>query len=400
MNFNIFKKLFSFSSPSSVSLEDQTKNEEVSCKSPFIIPLKMDPNAYEDNARAFDEKIDVCKEHADPEKYFGLFAKYLKKFENDGLGKKIALVDLSNIVVDKMIIDLNPKAEYILIDNFLDYNLLKALAPEASLFLICTDDDGILEQFEKLQKLNINMKFDVVVGNPPYDRNLHLKISCKVLQFLNENGIYVSLQPFFMKLNELNICTNIKRKLLKHMKDYELISAKNSDSLFNIYSTCDLNVFTFSGKEANVFSFPEESLQMRIFNKLRSKKKARSIRSSIWISSGSFEVPIQGDYGYAKRWHYTLDQMLSGNPTSKMKFQSEKEASNFKDITLNRKIYKFIYSVDDNCAIPAHLPFLGKCLNMRTNTIGYESNWTDEDLYLYFELSDDEIKLIEETIKD
>ena len=189
MNFNIFKKLFSFSSPSSVSSEDQTKNEEVACKSPFIIPLKRDPNAYEDNASAFDEKIDVCKEQADPEKYFGLFAKHLKKFENGGLGKKIALVDLSNIVVDKMIIDLNPKAEYVLIDNFLDYNLLKALAPEAIISLICTDDDGILEQFEKLQKLNTDMKFDVVVGNPPYDRSLHLKILKKVSEFVDfENG--------------------------------------------------------------------------------------------------------------------------------------------------------------------------------------------------------------------
>ena len=410
MNFNIFKKLFSFSRSSFSSLASENKNkieekvqngtEEVACKSPFIIPLKMDPNAFEEHASAFDEKIDVCKEQADPKKYFGLFAKHLKKFDNDGLGKKIALIDLSNVIVDKMIIDLNPKAEYVLIDNFLDYQLLKGLVPDVDLSLICTDDGSILKQFEELQKLNTNMKFDVVVGNPPYSRNLHLKISCKVLQFLNEDGIYVSLQPFFMNLNELSICTSIKRKLLKHMKDHELIPAKNSDSLFNIYSTCDLNVFTFSKKEANIFSFPEESLQMKIFNKLRSKKKAKSIRSSIWSSSGNFEVPIQGDYGYAKRWHYTLDQMLSGNPTSKMKFNSKEEAFNFKNITLNRKIYKFIYSVDDNCAIPAHLPFLGECLNTRTNTIGYESNWTDEDLYLYFELTDDEIKLIEDTIKE
>ena len=177
MNFNIFKKLFSFSrsSFSSLASEENTKieekknnTEEVVCKSPFIVPLKLNPNAFEEHASAFDEKIDVCKEHADPKKYFDLFAKHLKKFDNGGLGKKIALIDLSNVIVDKMIIDLNPKAEYVLIDNFLDYQLLKGLVPNVDLSLICTDDGSILEQFAELQKLNIDMKFDCIIMNPPY----------------------------------------------------------------------------------------------------------------------------------------------------------------------------------------------------------------------------------------
>ncbi len=245
MNFNIFKKLFSFSSPSSVSSEDQTKNEEVTCKSPFIIPLKMDPNAYEDNARAFDEKIDVCKEHTDPSRYFNIFAKHLKKFENDGLGKKIALVDLSNIVVDKMIIDLNPKAEYVLIDNFLDYNLLKALAPEASLSLICTDDDGILEQFEKLQKLNINMKFDVVVGNPPYNRGLHLKILAEVMKHLSDEGEVFWLAPIV----KWQIATLLELPApILGTSVISRISMDQAFSLFGIHQRCELGIISNRSK--------------------------------------------------------------------------------------------------------------------------------------------------------
>lgn len=213
----------------------------------FIIPLKMDASAYEDNASAFDEKIDVCKEQADPEKYFGLFAKHLKKFPDDGLGKKIALVDISNLGVDKMIIDLNPKAEYVLVDNFLDYILLKAICPSANLSLICTDDDGILEQFEKLQKLNISMKFDVVVGNPPYSHGLHMKILVQAMKYIANGGDLVWLCPIkaWLKSDFFNVKTPIDGTFVS-----DIVNCNVANDLFQI-STNDLGIVVNHEEKAN-----------------------------------------------------------------------------------------------------------------------------------------------------
>ena len=44
---------------------------------------------------------------------------------------------------------------------------------------------------------------------------------------------------------------------------------------------------------------------------------------------------------------------------------------------------------------PAHLPFLGDAINPRTSLKGYQGEWTDDDLMLYFGITPEEQKIIE-----
>lgn len=399
MNFNIFKKIFSFSSPSSVSSEDQTKNEEVACKSPFIIPLKRDPNAYEDNARAFDEKIDVCKEHANPEKYFGLFAKHLKKFENGGLGKKIALIDLSNIVVDKMIIDLNHRVEYVLIDNFLDYNLLKALAPEASLSLIYTDDDGILKQLEKLQKLNIDMKFDVVVGNPPYDRSLHLKILAEVMKHLSDEGEVVWLAPtprltsIRNLYDEKTIARNSKILAYKHLKTCERVN--NAIKLFSagIQQHLSISKYTLkeTSKDVNFKKWVSSPIPIDLLCKIMKKCMDNTILKK--QQSGEFVLPISDIHGHVGQKDFlnimsnTYARQLKSIGRTKVRFKTDEDRHDFYDFW-NSKLGRFLVSL---WKVDTHVEH---------RYIPYAWFKTKDEFFKFFNLTGDEIKLIEETIKD
>ena len=95
-------------------------------------------------------------------------------------------------------------------------------------------------------------------------------------------------------------------------------------------------------------------------------------------------VPLQGDYGYAMSWHYTLEEIITGAPHAKMEFDTENEVNNFKDYIVNSSITKFIYIIDDNAAVIAHIPMLND----------YTHKWTDAELYEYFNLTEEEQKQI------
>jgi hypothetical protein len=47
---------------------------------------------------------------------------------------------------------------------------------------------------------------------------------------------------------------------------------------------------------------------------------------------------------------------------------------------------------------PEIVLWLGDAINPRTGLKGYEGEWTDEDLYKFFNITPDERKIIEETM--
>ena len=446
MNFNDVKKLFSFGSSSSsyLALENKNKVEEkeknntkeVACKSPFIIPLKMDPNAFEeDNARTSVKNFIKGKENADPEKYFGLFAKHLKKFPDGGLGKRIALVDLSNVIVEKMIVNLNPKAEYVLIDNFLDYKYLKVICPEADLSLICADDRSILEQFEELQMLNIDMKFDIVVGNPPYDGNLHLKILAEVMKHLSDEGEVIWLAPIRWLQDPL-----AKYKKNSDYNRYENTISKKIISI-NEYAGDVISMLFDAGMPAcgiyhldnNIHDFYLNCFLNQIFEKTYSilRKKTKPIfeknRRDGWrvkispiFGGGTAGAHSNGKETLrnigklicfydgikdGKPWHafyaHNGATKIQADIPYSIKFETEAEAKNFIDSykTSFVKYYTHLVKRDVHVS-PKILVWVNDLQNPRTGLKGYLSNWTDDDFYKIFNLTDDEIKLIEETIKE
>lgn len=242
------------------------------------------------------------------------------------------------------------------------------------------------------------MKFDLIIMNPPYQRNLHLKILAEALKHLkDEKSVCVNLSPVFMRKNELHILSDLKKFLFMRVLEQNVHTAQYMDSVFGIYGTADLAVTKLSKDEQkDGREFPSSSADVIVMSKIR--ERCKSLRTMLWKTTGQFEVPVQGDSGYAKRWHYTLEGMLSGNPNAKMKFETQAEADNFVKTTKEGVIYKFMYVMDDNAAIPAHLPWLGEATNPRTGLKGYKGEWTDEDLFQFFGLTDEEQKIIEETM--
>ena len=84
---------------------------------------------------------------------------------------------------------------------------------------------------------------------------------------------------------------------------------------------------------------------------------------------------------------------------STVKFNSIDHAKNF-ITSVQTKFYMFVNSLtkrDVNVSLIA-LPWMGDSINPRTGLKGYESEWTDEDFYTFFNITNDEKKIIEDTM--
>lgn len=233
--------------------------------------------------------------------------------------------------------------------------------------------------------MNKGKKFDICLMNPPYDGNLHLKFLEKVIEVCN---ITINISPSD-RFTNINLENKLSTRLAKYIDSLEIISKEHANSQFGIISSSNLGIGVF---KKNAKGYEPKFNEVRKFIKLIRKEK--SIRSSINFYNDStrkykYWCGVQGDYGYAKSWHYSLEDVFKGNPGAKMGFDTKEELDNFIKTSTTTWPYKLMYIVDDSAAVVAHLPFMKD----------YTRYYDDEYFYKYFNITDDERKIIEDFIK-
>ncbi len=231
------------------------------------------------------------------------------------------------------------------------------------------------------------MPFDKIIMNPPYSGNLHLKILREAMKHIEKDGgEIVNLSP----ITELKNVTESTKEILEivpHIIDVTEISEEAASKMFSITLRKKLGIWHLSKDEVNSYKYDTKA--KIIFDKI----KGKSWRSICQHSNEHNKVYLymQGDNGYAKGWHLTIEQVFNmpnaSENAARLLFDSENEKINFLKST-SLSIYKYIYKLDGNAAVPAHLPWLGD----------YTHPWTDEDLYEYFGLTEEEINIIEKEI--
>ena len=311
-----------------------------------------------------------------------------------------------------MIIDLNPKAEYVLIDNFLDYQLLTALMPETNISLICTDDGSILKQFEELQKLNIDMKFDCIIMNPPYQKNLHLKILAEAIKHLKDNdSVCVNLSPIVWA-GKHNFCQpkGKWRNLLNGKIDsLEFIPHNIANSIFSTGNSIE-DLAIISCKYHGQFDILNygftSNIEKSIFEKVNIFKKDGNIftvrqacngvygtgNDSHNIQRKKFDVPIYAWHGGKNCKDAVVIKDAAKKVSLAFYFNNDIERTNF----LNSLDTTFMNWYYKTYIVPGDY----KIVNYMFRMADYSQPWTDERFYKYFNLTADEIKLIEDTIKE
>ena len=281
-----------------------------------------------------------------------------------------------------------------------------------------------------------DMKFDCVIMNPPYKRNLHLKILAEAIKHLkDEKSVCVNLSPVRWLTDPV---AKYKRKsdylkfydiIIKHLKKIEFINSEDSAILFNNRLNVQTGIYVCEKYDGYKFDSSNVLLD-KFYSKIqKSTCESHVIYDKpmkyscvislicggaagwtekcppIWMMSKEKAFYINNKNYKGQTYKEYRDEIIWGNLKPKaevthIEFESELERENFyKSWFTNPLMFIYKSMMVDVHVHPEFLPWMGDSINPRTGLKGYIGEWTDEDLYRYFDLNDDEIKIIEETME-
>ena len=287
------------------------------------------------------------------------------------------------------------------------------------------------------------MKFDCIIMNPPFKRNMHLKILAEAIKHLkDEKSVCVNLSPVrwlqdpLAKHKKNCDLKRFEESVAKHIESLEYSFKEVNDKLFNI-DFGDLGIYVCS--KNTKCDYAKFTAQNEILDKVINEMKKNSIPSidnkivyddmpgiccltsllvfgvrdrelrliNGWLTQNTdilFYTDKKNDksdetyFDYRKRvaWGNLKPKAENTN----IKFNSTVERQNFYNVWRTRFLrYLYDATVVDVHVHPEFLPWLGDAINPRTGLKGYQGEWTDEDLALYFNITPEEQKVIEETMK-
>lgn len=215
-------------------------------------------------------------------------------YENEKLdGKKVIII--SNGKISSVHKDIEKKAKdvtHLVIfdrDNpankFICDREAKALGLKGPVDFI-EGEDGCDKRIEEYMKNKAHIAessgdkkaFDVCIMNPPYDRNLHLKILEKVIPYAEET-INISpirwLQDPLAKYKKNSDYNKFKESVAEHIANLTVVNAKDSQALFNIAHT-NLGILKLNDRGGYNLNKDRNKLVDKLIEKLRNEEKILS----------------------------------------------------------------------------------------------------------------------------
>ena len=358
---------------------------------------------------------------ANGSKYFGLFEKHIPTLN---AGSSVYLYMLGNLPCICEIIQKNPASKYFICDTDEVFNAVQ----------IVLDGYDISKAVDMYDN-DIDMKFDCIIMVPSYQRNLHLKVLAEAIKHLkDEKSVCVNLSPVrwlqdpLAKEKKSTDYKRFEKSVSRHLTNVEIVSTTTVNTIFGIWIFTDLAIYCCAKNAVCSFDYEhkliDEYLGNRkdIFYKIYDFCKKSNMSKHIEFNLNGISVKFNclfGGYKLVSSNHshpyingYTEDGKSYADCAFKkkdvdenkqnqstVKFNSIAQAKNF-IMSVQTKFYMFVNSLtkrDVNVSLIA-LPWMGDSINPRTGLKGYESEWTDEDFYQFFNITDDEKKIIEDTM--
>ena len=261
-----------------------------------------------------------------------------------------------------------------------------------------------------LTEEKIEMHFDKIIMNPPYDRSLHLKILRQVMNKANE---VVNLSPIRwlqdplaeMKGNRADYgrFADIRNRI----SSLEAIPADKSPELFGTLQAVDLGIYYLT-PEGGLNITPKPFISQGLFDKVNKPTYEGRYKSigSVCSPEGKPDFtrpfvklsPLRGHPGkpdfitiITSDKNIAMKEISAGGKKGTrnitVNFNTQEEAENF----FNYLHTKFAIACCGNVKMGMDVP-----LNAIPYLPDYTYSWTDEMLYEYFGLTDSEIQEIEQ----
>jgi len=250
-----------------------------------------------------------------------------------------------------------------------------------------------------------------IIMNPPYDKNLHLKILRTVIEQCKGAEI-VNLSPIteIVSLTTKKKTTNFLNGHIESIERVDMLAAQN---IFGARIYMDLGIYHLvptggkSVKDLDKFALRgKDSIHKDIWNKIQSSEckrfsdfitKPDKLMEGYCVvfnhMSGLTKthnfVYVDGVAPDGKTYKEHVTNQHKNESTDHFEFTTKEEAENFR-LYVNSNIIKFVQSCVNYSGrlIMSAFPFMPT----------YTHPWTDAELCKYFGLTDEEIKEIEKEI--
>jgi len=267
------------------------------------------------------------------------------------------------------------------------------------------DDISILVD-DKYSNLDLTMHFDYIIGNPPYDRQLHLKILEKVSK-LSKNIIWLSPCGTYTS-NRLIYAPNMIKsfdryaKMLQHLVKNDVISNDEFEVIFGQRGQTDMSIQIYDMDYVNedytrFVNFENVDLIKKCMDKCLSNSWRKHLSENTDNRPYILNIsPIHGMKGKPDFYNIeclTYESQLKCEyidyvscrgrhiKSHQFKFNSETERHNFYDAYMTKTIVwlNTLWKKDTN-VYTNYIPYFGD----------YTHVWTDEDVMNWLGLSEEE----------
>ena len=233
--------------------------------------------------------------------------------------------------------------------------------------------------------------FDHIIMNPPYDKNLHLKILREAMKH-GEEIVNLSPVDFISNLGKYHGWNKdgLVDYCLEHVDDIDILDHRESNDMFNLGNQIDqLGIWYLksSAKGKKITDYRKE-IDVKVSGLMYNTKP------SLWSKYKKVGEATKKYIVNVFKWHEEYENpknciiVPEGNTNNSycVEFDTEEECANFIS-SFDTKLFRYAIGKIKNCN-PAHLPFLPD----------YSHPWTDADLYEYFNLTPEEVNIIEKEI--
>lgn len=380
---------------------------------------------YHQGVSDIDDFISKLRGYTDCEQWFGFSDEFIQALigviasskRNFGIAIErfkmlpfeFALEDVPVELAKRMVRKLDVKKESPMICDccFAGPTLLKQVAtiyPNATLFAVIPKDAHKLRAIARKELGGVNiieelsMNFDHIIMNPPYDGSLHLKVLREAMKHSDD---IVNLSPIrwlqdplaeYKKNSDWVKYEDIRERI----EELDVISAKTATQLFNAVFGTDLGIYKLNNKGGFDLSSLKNDLIVKLIPKfikngvIKDAPKEKLVKFTFPEIHGHV-----GTYDWAEVTSRVWDIANKVEPDGKrltISFDTNEELENFYK-SLFTNFYKYVIS---NMRCNQKVTELFRSLPFMPT---YVRPWTDADLYKYFGLTDDEVKIIEEEIK-